>query len=87
MAGGWRKHFAEPAPEGWVPKRGETVRVKPIKGTLARLVSTGVVMSVADDLVRVKLCYGRQMTMGQFLIDDIRPIKKGRRAGSAADSQ
>lgn len=72
---GWRKNrgFHKPRPAGWIPKRGETVFVASIKGTLGVLVSTGTVMGVADDLVRVKLCYGRQTTMDQWLIDDLRP--------------
>lgn len=75
MSGGWRKNrgFDKPAPEGWVPRRGETVYVARIQGTLGMLVSTGVVLSVADDLVRVKVSYGRQTTMDQWLLAELRP--------------
>lgn len=72
-----RKLFAKPAPEGWRPKVGDTVIVNRIAGTLAKMVSTGIVRKVLDDLVTVRLSYGRATKDYQFLIEDFRPLKGG----------
>lgn len=75
MAGGWWKNrgFDKPLPDGWTPNRGDVVYIPRREKTLGMMVSTGVVMGVAGDLVRVKVRYGRQMTMDQWLLSDLRP--------------
>lgn len=77
----WRERFAKPAPDGWRPKFGELVYVKPVLGTLARLVSTGHVVGHGDGTVKVKLGYGRQTSVMFFLTDELRPIPRELKVG------
>lgn len=72
---GRRAAFEKPLPASWRPKFGEEVYIAPVIGTLGRLVSTGRVLMVADDLVRVKVCYGRQCTTDQWWLHEIRPFE------------
>lgn len=69
----WRnRQLAKPAPVGWSPKRGEEV-VLPLKpGT--KLVSTGVCLVTLNDIVRVKLRFGWNEWVREFMITELRPV-------------
>ncbi len=70
--------FARPAPRGWCPRPGQKVFVRPIRGTLCRCVSCGLVIAVINavpqPIVKVRLRYAGNTTDEQLDLCDTRPI-------------
>ncbi len=70
----WRtKPFATPPPAGWIPKVGETVILPHKTGTGGNLVSRAKCLGVFDDLVKIKVQYGRRIFEKTLLLSDVRP--------------
>lgn len=74
-----KEAFEQPLPRGWIPKPGDEVFVAPIRGTLCRCVSTGLVIGVREAIpeaiIRVRLEYGRGRSEEQLILNKVRPLR------------
>lgn len=65
-------------PDDWHPSVGDTVYVRPIQGTMGRLLSKGTIAgtTLTDDFFKVRFQYGRQVSSSLWCIEDLRPVSQ-----------
>ncbi len=70
----WRtKLFATAAPADWIPRVGETLVLRRKRGTVGNLVAKAKCVGVFDDIVKIKVQYGRRFFEKTLLLIDVRP--------------